>query len=107
MAEQETTFGPNAWVVDEMYDQYRADPSTVSESWRDFFADERGRDGDGDGNKAPVQTATETAQEQKPKKADKVESKKADKVESEKAEKVEPEQKKAEPKQEADEGEPI
>src|SRR5436305_809158 len=109
MAEQETTFGPNAWLVDEMYDQYRADPSSVSESWRDFFADERGRDGDGDGdgdgNKAPVQTATETAQEQKPKKADKLESKKADKVESEKAEKAEPEQKKAEPKH--DEGEPI
>ena len=34
MAEQDTTFGPNAWLVDEMYEQYRADPSSVSESWR-------------------------------------------------------------------------
>src|SRR4051812_453475 len=41
MTDQETTFGPNAWLVDEMYDQYRADPNSVSESWRDFFGDER------------------------------------------------------------------
>jgi 2-oxoglutarate dehydrogenase E1 component len=31
--------GPNEWLVDEMYEQYRADPSSVSESWREFFAD--------------------------------------------------------------------
>ena len=31
--------GPNAWLVDEMYEQYRADPSSVSESWREFFTD--------------------------------------------------------------------
>src|SRR6266704_2140922 len=64
MAEQNTTFGPNAWLVDEMYEQYRADPSSVSDSWRDFFADER----DGEQPppaKEPVQTATETAQEEK------------------------------------------
>jgi 2-oxoglutarate dehydrogenase E1 component len=63
MTEQDTTFGPNAWLVDEMYDQYRADPSSVSESWRDFFADERdGERADGT-EKEPVQTATETATE--------------------------------------------
>jgi multifunctional 2-oxoglutarate metabolism enzyme len=32
-------FGPNAWLVDDMYEQYRADPSSVSESWREFFTD--------------------------------------------------------------------
>jgi 2-oxoglutarate decarboxylase len=32
-------FGPNAWLVDDMYEQYRSDPSSVSESWREFFAD--------------------------------------------------------------------
>ncbi|HXX90098.1 MAG TPA: multifunctional oxoglutarate decarboxylase/oxoglutarate dehydrogenase thiamine pyrophosphate-binding subunit/dihydrolipoyllysine-residue succinyltransferase subunit [Acidimicrobiales bacterium] len=32
-------FGPNAWLVDDMYEQYRADPGSVSESWREFFAD--------------------------------------------------------------------
>ncbi len=37
--------GPNAWLVDEMYEQYLADPGSVSESWRDFFADYR-RDAD-------------------------------------------------------------
>ncbi len=31
--------GPNAWLVDEMYEQYLANPGSVSESWRDFFAD--------------------------------------------------------------------
>ena len=35
------TMGPNAWLVDEMYEQYLADPSSVSEAWRDFFADYR------------------------------------------------------------------
>ncbi len=69
MAEPSTTFGPNAWLVDEMYERYRADPTSVSESWQDFFAD-----GSDDGHvaepKQPVQTATEAAQgEQKPKPA--------------------------------------
>ncbi len=36
-----TTFGPNDWLVEEMYDQYKADPNSVSDSWRDFFADYR------------------------------------------------------------------
>ncbi len=31
--------GPNAWLVDEMFEQYRADPSSVSASWQEFFAD--------------------------------------------------------------------
>ncbi len=30
-------FGPNAWLVDEMFEDYRRDPQSVSESWRDFF----------------------------------------------------------------------
>ncbi|HLY81517.1 MAG TPA: multifunctional oxoglutarate decarboxylase/oxoglutarate dehydrogenase thiamine pyrophosphate-binding subunit/dihydrolipoyllysine-residue succinyltransferase subunit, partial [Acidimicrobiales bacterium] len=35
----EAAFGPNAWLVDDMYEQYRQDPTSVSESWREFFAD--------------------------------------------------------------------
>ncbi len=31
--------GPNAWLVDEMYEQYLDDADSVSESWQDFFAD--------------------------------------------------------------------
>ena len=33
--------GPNEWLVDEMYEQFRADPASVSESWQEFFADYR------------------------------------------------------------------
>ena len=33
--------GPNEWLVDEMFEQFRADPASVSESWREFFADYR------------------------------------------------------------------
>src|SRR5579863_1005166 len=33
------SFGPNAWLVDDMYDRFLADPESVSESWREFFAD--------------------------------------------------------------------
>jgi len=35
------SFGPNAWLVDEMYEQYRQNPESVSESWREFFSDYR------------------------------------------------------------------
>jgi multifunctional 2-oxoglutarate metabolism enzyme len=38
--------GPNAWLVDEMYEQYLENPSSVSESWQEFFTDYR-RDTDG------------------------------------------------------------
>jgi 2-oxoglutarate decarboxylase len=33
------SFGPNAWLVDDMYDRFLADPQSVAESWREFFAD--------------------------------------------------------------------
>jgi 2-oxoglutarate dehydrogenase E1 component len=33
--------GPNAWIVDEMYEQYLSDPGAVNDSWREFFADYR------------------------------------------------------------------
>ncbi|MDQ1377579.1 MAG: multifunctional 2-oxoglutarate metabolism enzyme, partial [Acidimicrobiaceae bacterium] len=38
-ADDRRWLGPNAWLVDEMYEQYRQDPSSVSESWQEFFAD--------------------------------------------------------------------
>ncbi|HJR26507.1 MAG TPA: hypothetical protein VJ804_13615, partial [Acidimicrobiales bacterium] len=41
MADDPSSLGPNAWLVDEMHEQYLADPSSVSESWREFFADYR------------------------------------------------------------------
>ncbi len=62
-------FGPNAWLVDEMFERFRQDPTAVSESWRDFFQGyrpgganlsrpmvvregERGRAGEADGSGA-------------------------------------------------------
>ncbi len=33
------SFGPNAWLVEDMYERFLADPGSVSESWREFFAD--------------------------------------------------------------------
>jgi 2-oxoglutarate dehydrogenase E1 component len=39
--DQAEQFGPNAWLVDEMFERYQADPTSVSESWQDFFADYR------------------------------------------------------------------
>src|SRR5437588_386312 len=35
------SLGPNEWLVDEMYEQYLADPKSVSASWQEFFADYR------------------------------------------------------------------
>ena len=32
-------FGPNSWLVDEMYEQFRIDPTAVSDTWREFFTD--------------------------------------------------------------------
>ena len=34
-------FGPNAWLVEDMYERYLADPASVSASWQEFFADYR------------------------------------------------------------------
>ena len=36
-----TDFGPNTWLVEEMYRKYQEDPSSVSDSWQEFFADYR------------------------------------------------------------------
>lgn len=35
----ETAFGPNASLVDDMYRRYLADPTAVPEAWREFFVD--------------------------------------------------------------------
>ncbi len=33
------SFGPNEWLVDEMYERYQTDPASVDKAWWDFFAD--------------------------------------------------------------------
>ena len=56
--------GPNSGLVDEMYRQYSENPESVSESWRDFFADYTPRavpsplPADGAGAEVPVAPAT-------------------------------------------------
>ena len=44
-APSSASFGANDWLVEEMYDQYRRDPSSVSEGWREFFTDYRADNG--------------------------------------------------------------
>ena len=34
-------FGANSWLVEEMFEQYRADPDSVGDAWREFFEDYR------------------------------------------------------------------
>ena len=36
---QGSGFGANSWLVEEMFEQFVADPASVSESWQEFFAD--------------------------------------------------------------------
>ncbi len=33
------SFGPNEWLVDEMYEKFLADPNSVDQAWHEFFAD--------------------------------------------------------------------
>ncbi|GAA0322639.1 multifunctional oxoglutarate decarboxylase/oxoglutarate dehydrogenase thiamine pyrophosphate-binding subunit/dihydrolipoyllysine-residue succinyltransferase subunit [Kineococcus aurantiacus] len=33
------TFGPNEWLVDELYEQYKTDRNSVDQAWWDFFED--------------------------------------------------------------------
>ncbi|MGO4132891.1 multifunctional oxoglutarate decarboxylase/oxoglutarate dehydrogenase thiamine pyrophosphate-binding subunit/dihydrolipoyllysine-residue succinyltransferase subunit [Janibacter sp. RAF20_2_2] len=93
-------FGPNEWLVDELYEQYTKDRNSVDKAWWEFFENYTPGQGGGDNGTsakgaapAPQQTAPEAKAE--PKAAAKAEPAKA---EPKKAEaKAEP--KKAEPKQ--------
>jgi 2-oxoglutarate decarboxylase len=65
MSQQRSQSELNTWLVEEMYEQYREDPSQLSASWRDFFADYRpggngqGADrGSGDGAGAETREST-------------------------------------------------
>src|SRR3954447_8845602 len=63
MAEEHSSqaLGPNEWLVDEMYEQYRTDPSSVSQSWQEFFADYRRDDQPAPAPPAPPADAEPTA----------------------------------------------
>ncbi|HEV2784575.1 MAG TPA: multifunctional oxoglutarate decarboxylase/oxoglutarate dehydrogenase thiamine pyrophosphate-binding subunit/dihydrolipoyllysine-residue succinyltransferase subunit [Actinophytocola sp.] len=36
---QASQFGPNEWLIEEMYERFLADPASVDAAWHDFFAD--------------------------------------------------------------------
>ena len=46
------TFGPNVWLVDEMYRRYLDNPKAVAESWREFFEDYQPSGGESSDRKA-------------------------------------------------------
>ena len=49
-------FGPNQWLVDELYQRYQADPGSVDQAWWSFFADYQPQP-DTAGQPAPQATA--------------------------------------------------
>src|ERR1700733_6938531 len=53
-------FGPNEWLVDELYQRYLDDPGSVDKAWWSFFADYRPFRGNGNGT-GPQPVLTEAA----------------------------------------------
>ena len=54
-----TDFGPNQWLVDELYQRYQSDPGSVDRAWWNFFADYQPSPADpGPAQKAPAAPAT-------------------------------------------------
>src|SRR5439155_4978855 len=51
------TFGPNTWLIEELYRRYAEDPNSVSPTWQDFFKDYR-PSGNGQAGVAPSPPAT-------------------------------------------------
>ncbi|NUS42375.1 MAG: hypothetical protein HOQ24_01575, partial [Mycobacteriaceae bacterium] len=39
MSSSTSQFGQNQWLVDEMYQRFKVDPSSVDESWHEFLTD--------------------------------------------------------------------
>ncbi|MFI9012148.1 multifunctional oxoglutarate decarboxylase/oxoglutarate dehydrogenase thiamine pyrophosphate-binding subunit/dihydrolipoyllysine-residue succinyltransferase subunit [Actinosynnema sp. NPDC053489] len=54
-------FGPNEWLVEEMYEQFLADPSSVDPAWHDFFADYKSTQRSGNGASTAAENGTTTA----------------------------------------------
>ncbi len=64
-------FGPNEWLVDELYEQYQSDKNSVDKAWWPFFEDYQpqgsgagngaGSNGSAKDGTAPARAATATA----------------------------------------------
>jgi len=59
-ATRSSDFGPNEWLVDELYQRYLADPGSVDKAWWSFFADYRPVRTNGTGSQ-PVLTPADEA----------------------------------------------
>ncbi|MEO6412380.1 MAG: 2-oxo acid dehydrogenase subunit E2, partial [Pedococcus sp.] len=55
-----TAFGPNEWLVDELYEQYKNDKNSVDKAWWAFFADYQPTDGGAANGSGSNGTATPT-----------------------------------------------
>ncbi len=57
-----SVFGPNEWLVDELYQQFLLDKNSVDEAWWEFFADYRPTDSStgSTGPEAPISPSPET-----------------------------------------------
>jgi multifunctional 2-oxoglutarate metabolism enzyme len=54
-------FGPNEWLIEEMYERFLADPASVDAAWHDFFADYKPNQISGVASaSSPTQTAVAT-----------------------------------------------
>ncbi len=84
-AQPSSDFGANEWLVDEMHEQYKKDPSSVDEAWAEFF---KSRDG-GDSNGAASKAASTSEQKSESKPESKPESKTEQKPESKSQQKSE------------------
>ena len=58
-------FGPNEWLVDELYQRYLDDPGSVDKAWWSFFADYRPVRGTGNGT-GPQPVVTQPAAAEAP-----------------------------------------
>lgn len=75
-------FGTNQWLVEEMYDRYQSDPSSVDASWKSFFDDGGGQSSNGSSTpekaSAPQKAEEPAAKKSEPQQATKDEPKKAE-----------------------------
>jgi 2-oxoglutarate decarboxylase len=68
----EADFGANDWLLEEMYEQYTADPSSVDETWAEYFKSHGAPvSGDGDGGAAQKQESQARGAEKPPASPDK------------------------------------
>ncbi|WP_369818893.1 multifunctional oxoglutarate decarboxylase/oxoglutarate dehydrogenase thiamine pyrophosphate-binding subunit/dihydrolipoyllysine-residue succinyltransferase subunit [Phycicoccus sp. Soil748] len=55
-------FGPNEWLVDELYEQYKNDKNSVDKAWWSFFEDYQPSEGEGNGSVNGGTSSAPTAQ---------------------------------------------